>query len=262
MDTHTKRALLIGINYFGQDAELRGCHSDINDVATYLRGLGFADDNIAILLDDTTDPAHALPTSPTRKNILAEMRHLVKSAVRGDILVVHYSGHGSNVKDTSGDEKDGRDEAICPVDYASSGFIIDDEINKILVHGLPAGVRLRMVFDSCHSGSCADLPVRWMAGTQFADENRDVINRDIIMISGCADPQTSADAQFADKPNGALTWAYLKVLSDIKKTKRVDFSWKDICEMIRLRLRHEGFDQIPQLSMEKRSQARGVIDLI
>ena len=54
-------------------------------------------------------------------------------------------------KDGEGDEVDGYDETICPVDYASSGQIVDDEMNALLVQRLPPGVRLTAIFDSCHS---------------------------------------------------------------------------------------------------------------
>ena len=47
-------------------------------------------------------------------------------------LFFHYSGHGSYIKDENGDEVDGKDECLCPIDYAYSGMIIDDEIKGIL----------------------------------------------------------------------------------------------------------------------------------
>jgi len=53
---------------------------------------------------------------------------------------------------------DGYDETICPVDYKSSGQIVDDEMNALLVQRLPPGVRLTAIFDSCHSQTALDLP--------------------------------------------------------------------------------------------------------
>lgn len=55
-------------------------------------------------------------------------RWLVHGAKAGDSLFMHYSGHGGSVKDHAGDEEDGKDETMIPVDYATKGQIKDDEI--------------------------------------------------------------------------------------------------------------------------------------
>ena len=68
------------------------------------------------------------------------------------------TGHGGQTKDLDGDEEDGYDEVIYPVDYKSAGHIVDDHIHHILVRPLKPGVRLTAIFDSCHSGSALDLP--------------------------------------------------------------------------------------------------------
>ena len=57
-----------------------------------------------------------------------------------------------------GDEDDGYDEVIYPVDFRVNGHIVDDEMHLIMVKSLPPGVRLTAIFDSCHSGSALDLP--------------------------------------------------------------------------------------------------------
>jgi len=72
--------------------------------------------------------------------------------------VLHYSGHGGSVKDEDGDEEDGYDETLVPVDYKSSGHIVDDDIHDILCKGLPRGVRLTAIVDCCHSATVLDLP--------------------------------------------------------------------------------------------------------
>lgn len=69
-----------------------------------------------------------------------------------------WTGHGGQTEDTDGDEEDGHDEVIYPVDFKTAGHIVDDEIHFTVVKPLPEGVRLTAIFDSCHSGSCLDLP--------------------------------------------------------------------------------------------------------
>jgi len=58
----------------------------------------------------------------------------------------------------SGQEVDGQDETIIPIDYEKAGQIVDDDLHEILVAGLPKGVRLTAIMDCCHSGSVFDLP--------------------------------------------------------------------------------------------------------
>lgn len=67
-------------------------------------------------------------------------------------------GHGGQTKDLDGDEEDGYDEVIYPVDFRQVGHITDDEMHRIMVRPLQAGVRLTAIFDSCHSGTALDLP--------------------------------------------------------------------------------------------------------
>ena len=68
------------------------------------------------------------------------------------------AGHGGQTKDLDGDEDDGYDEVIYPVDFRTAGHIVDDEMHRIMVQTLQPGVRLTAIFDSCHSGSALDLP--------------------------------------------------------------------------------------------------------
>lgn len=108
-----KKAVLIGCNYKGTQAELKGC---INDVKRMHRCLidryGFSDDDISILID--TDKQY---TQPTGKNIRRALSNLVQSASSGDILFVHYSGHGTRLPAETGEDDDtGYDECIVPTD--------------------------------------------------------------------------------------------------------------------------------------------------
>jgi metacaspase-1 len=259
-----KRALLIGINYFGQGGELHGCHNDIDNMQRYLRGCGFT--QFTVLKDD--NKGNASSSTPTRANILAAMKKFIADSSAGMTLYVHYSGHGSQLWDQNGEEVDCKDECICPVDYSSdsvdTGFIRDDEMSEILVKGLPEGVKLRVCFDSCHSGSALDLPFRWVSNTRMVAENAAKINRDIIFISGCMDSQTSADSSFNGQSAGAMTWSLLEALYDVQKSGRhaSKWTWKEVIQAMRMKLRTGQYDQIPQLGLCDASHAGVCIDLI
>jgi len=153
--TGKRKALLIGINYFGQRGQLRGCINDVKNMSAYLNeNFGYKRDDMVILTDDQQNPM----SQPTKQNILRAMHWLVKDAKPNDSLFFHYSGHGGQAKDLDGDEEDGYDEVIYPVDFRQVGHIVDDEMHRIMVQPLQPGVRLTAIFDSCHSGTALDLP--------------------------------------------------------------------------------------------------------
>ncbi|KAH3902308.1 related to Metacaspase-1 [Saccharomycodes ludwigii] len=150
-----KKALLIGINYIGTQNELHGCINDVSNMQTFLvNHFGYNPDDIVVLTDDQSN----LSKVPTRENMIRAMRWLVSNAQPNDSLAFHYSGHGGQVEDQDGDEDDGLDDVIYPVDFQTAGPIIDDELHDIMVKPLPQGCRLTALFDSCHSGTVLDLP--------------------------------------------------------------------------------------------------------
>lgn len=109
----TKRAVLVGCNYPGTKAELKGC---INDVDRMHRSLveqfGFDDRDITVLID--TDRSY---TQPTGANIRRALGDLVSTAKPGDYLFFHYSGHGTRLPAETGEDDDtGYDECIVPCD--------------------------------------------------------------------------------------------------------------------------------------------------
>ncbi|KAJ4165851.1 hypothetical protein LMH87_007463 [Akanthomyces muscarius] len=153
--TGRRKALLIGINYFGQRGQLRGCINDVRNMTSYLaEELACRREDMIILTDDQQSPT----SQPTKQNILRAMQWLVRDADPNDSLFFHYSGHGGQTKDLDGDEPDGYDEVIYPVDFRQNGHISDDEMHDTMVRPLCAGVRLTAIFDSCHSGTALDLP--------------------------------------------------------------------------------------------------------
>ncbi|QPG96743.1 hypothetical protein C2857_005148 [Epichloe festucae Fl1] len=153
--TGRRKALLIGINYFGQKGELRGCINDVHNVSQFLIArYGYKREDMVILTDDQQNPV----MRPTKDNMLRAMGWLVKDARPNDSLFFHFSGHGGQTEDLDGDEDDGYDEVIYPVDHQQVGHIVDDELHFRLVRPLRPGVRLTAIFDSCHSATAMDLP--------------------------------------------------------------------------------------------------------
>jgi hypothetical protein len=92
-----------------------------------------------ILMDDGQHHA------PTKKNITDAFHRITQYSRAGDVVFIHYSGHGGRVKDLDGDEDDGYDETLIPVDFKSAGQILDDDIYRDVVKAMPADVNVTVL---------------------------------------------------------------------------------------------------------------------
>jgi len=221
------KALCIGINdYPGTQNDLSGCVNDARDWAAELKGRGYAVD---MLLD----------AAATHAAMSDAMGGLIDGARSGDTLVLTYSGHGTWVPDSSGDEPDGRDEALCPYDIGTAGPLLDDDIHALFDRRAP-GVRILLISDSCHSGSVTRgaeddldpggarvrfLPLSaWMADSDLPPpvaRPPKVVSGlkrtgGDLLLAGCQDTEYSYDTSFRGRPNGAFTYYALKTLHEQK----------------------------------------------
>ncbi len=136
----SRRALCVGINrYPTPEHQLAGCVADARMWADALGRQGFA---TSVLVDEQA----------TREVIHRELLALVSGSQAGDVIVFQYAGHGTHVPDLNGDEEDGRDEALCPVDFAAGALYIDDDIAEVFAR-VPDGVNMTCFMDCCHSGT-------------------------------------------------------------------------------------------------------------
>lgn len=241
----TKKALLIGINYNGSPSQLNGCINDVKNIESLLKTY-FKYTDFTILTDDTE-------VKPTRINIENAMKKFVDSSVAGDELYFHYSGHGSNISDTSGDESDRRDEVLVPLDYNISGLIVDDWIMTEFVCKVKQGVKLYSCMDCCHSGTLFDLTYNFRVDTTTSNEQLLLsfgkqynINGSVWMFSGCQDPQTSADAFINRMAQGAFTFCFIDA---IKSSLGKQIKLREMLYEVNKRLIVSGFKQRSQLSV-------------
>jgi hypothetical protein len=246
MTTPTKRALLIGIDYItNPNARLYGCIEDIKNVQNMLiDAYGYPPENIVALRDDISTKL------PTKQNILLSLQMIVSVSGPNDEIWIHYSGHGTQLQDRNGDEVDGADEAIVPVDYPTAGMIIDDDLFNI-VRSIKC--KTFLVFDSCHSGSICDLQysINYINGSfsKNITMNKYISNPNIVVLSGCRDAQTSADAydQNMNQYGGALTLSLTEALRKNKHSVDLMKVYNDVCYM----LLQGQYDQIPVLSSSR-----------
>lgn len=248
----TQKALLVGINAY-PGCPLRGCINDITDMANFLVSKGsFKESEIRLLTD----------ARATAVGIRERLHWLVADAKPGDHLVFHYSGHGaqSATRDRAG-EIDGLDEVLCPVDFdwSDERMIRDKEFHQIFSK-LPAGVSFNWISDSCHSGDLSrdmskwgtrSLPIpddmawrlRIAAKKEMTAKKDDPIHA-VALISGCKSNQTSADASFNNRPNGALTYF---LLQELNARNGISKPLVQIVSAVRKQLKLNGYTQIPQI---------------
>ena len=212
-----RRALLIGIGKYQVLPRLPGTKNDIELVKqVLLTRYGFKEEHMRILKDEAA----------TREGVLAALHQLVQETGPNDVVYIHYSGHGSQVKDLSGDEAgDELDETIVPQDGRTTGVpdITDDELEEILSDlKTPSAV---VVLDSCHSGTATrGLEIRVRAVSpdsrvalykQPTVRSRAIVplrmNRYILM-SGAAANEEALDGPVDGKYHGFFTHSLFKSL--------------------------------------------------
>lgn len=131
--------LQIGINDYPGAEKLNGC---LNDVAAFT-------DALTHLNGRLTNYRQLLDRNASRARIRAGFRWLEWKNKDKAVWIVQYSGHGTMVRDVSGDEQYGVDGALCPIDYKRNGLLLDDEVGR-LADACPG--KLILLFDSCFAG--------------------------------------------------------------------------------------------------------------
>lgn len=248
-----KRALLIGIsnypsNKYAPESSWSSIHG-ANDVVLLNQTLKKQGFKITTLTN----------SKATASQIRSSIKSLIRTIEKGDIVYVHFSGHGQPVEDTSGDEDDGWDESIVPYDamqvyikgkYEGSNHILDDELNGYIESmRAKAGSKgmIYIVIDACHSGSSFrgddeddDVPVR---GTMrgFSSSRKEYVPRidkrskirishadnkaDVCVVEACRSYQTNSEIKQDGIFYGPLSYYTNKVLMSAALSH--DVSWTE-----------------------------------
>lgn len=239
----------IGINYAGQPGELRGCINDSKNFLKFVDARFKRHIRYRVQLVDTM--AKNDRRYPTRANIEQQLRGIATLCRKEHITHVwlHYSGHGGQQRDKNGDERDGVDETLVPVDHASKGMITDDWLLDNFINRIPARTMVFGLIDACHSASMLDLKYQLdpVANNRF---RRSVCNTKkpmrgtAVLISGCKDSKVSYDTwDRTFGACGAMTSAFLKQV-----IRRRHAPLATIVRLMRADIRGKGYPQIPQIS--------------
>lgn len=245
----SKRALLIAIDDYEVVSDLNGTGNDIALMRSVLISkFGFPEANILSISD----------AEATRDGIIDAIRtHLIEPSEEGDIVVLHYSGHGSQMRDASGDEIDGYDETLVPHDGRTEGVfdISDDELNALLAELATKTDNVTVIFDSCNSGSIS----RGAAARVVAPDERDppddarnitpdgesmrALGANFVLISGARADQLANETRFEGKTYGAMTYFFANALL----TAGEDVVYRDVMEEVQTKVNARFPSQHPQI---------------
>ena len=226
----TKRALVIGIGNYPEAsgwAKING-DKDLPIVRDMLLANGFQSKDIVELKNE----------SATADAIRKALDALVSKAAKGDVIYIHFSGHGQQITDLHGDEEDGFDEAWIPIDaqfsyakgkYEGENHIVDDQLNQWLSQlrsKVGATGKITVVADACHSGGGSrgdedesEYVVRGTSDAFVIPGNTkpfsgEVGTIDWIFISACK----SYQCNYEYKGTGSLTYALGQQKANLSST--------------------------------------------
>jgi hypothetical protein len=245
-----KKAVLIGVNYTGDtSARLNGCIQDTQNVRDILVShFGYKPQDILMINDHSA-------IKPTKNNIIKACFDLIQGQANNNVqqFFFQYSGHGSQVKDLDGDEDDGMDEVIVPIDFKTAGIITDDQLFELLVKPLKSHQKLTCLIDSCHSGTMLDLKFNIKAEPQriknvskrydFNEWNtklsisilpKDSPKGQVTLISGCQDHELSNDVFISNSYQGMMTYCFIDALKQGNYKVKLKYLIKDINCMLDL----------------------------
>ncbi len=274
-----KLALLVGINHYPDPVRsLAGCLTDVELQRELLvHRFGFNPSDVLVVSDTAN-------LKPNRKTILeAFENHLIKQAKPGDVVVFHFSGHGSLVLDPNpipGFTQDGKgvNGTMVPFDRTTTN---PDQVQDImgrslflLMSAVPTDL-ITVVLDSCHSGggtrgnlefratasrlsgntpanpSPAELEFQkqWMAKLNLNEQNLMALRRKGIAkgvaIGSAQYDQLAADAPFSGFTAGAFTYLLTRYLWQQTRNDGVGTVYVNLQRSTQDVAKNSGLTQIP-----------------
>lgn len=160
MNAETKRALLVGISDYGnamEDPNKWANISGANDIKLLSPLFSEHGYTVTSLVD----------AQATHAGITKALEKLAKDSKKGDRVYIHFSMHGQPFEDLNGDEEDGWDEALIPVNaemlyaegvYEGKNHLLDDELESYfneIRNKLGSEGQLIVILDACHSGTAS-----------------------------------------------------------------------------------------------------------
>ena len=252
-------ALLVGINQYsstGGIPALRGCVADVTAMRSFLiERLGTPELHIRLLTD----------TQATRAAIIDGWRtHMRNQAGAGDLVLFHYSGHGSQALSSDPGEPDGYDESLIAYDSRDPGQydLLDKELAALIRAVEQKGAEVALILDCCHAGHLTrargvDRPLARQAPpdtrsrppetvlTELAATRSGNVASEYVLLAACRDEELANEyrAPVQQQWHGALTHFVLQALH----TYHSDMTWGDLHDRVHAQVRAIYAHQSPQL---------------
>ncbi|NQV19635.1 MAG: caspase family protein [Armatimonadetes bacterium] len=212
---YNRYALVIGVSSYEESSnDLRYAKKDASDFQDALLKFGrFNKDNIKLLMDKDA----------TRENIRKNLEGWLKTkAKKNDLAIIFFSGHGTQVIDTDGDEDDGLDECLLPYDFDNEDYstVIIDDVFAYWIKNLQSE-KVLIIFDNCYSGGAAKqkgVSLKGVKGNIGKDDFtkdivREVPRKGTALFSASKADQVSFESK--EFQNGIFTHFLLKSISSI-----------------------------------------------
>ena len=248
----TKRALVVGISEYQKVGE--------NSWAT-IHGANDAALITPVLKKQGYKVTKICNKDATANRIRKELKTLVSSCKRGDIVYLHFSCHGQPFEDFNGDEEDGWDESIIPYDalmaykkgkYEGTNHITDDELNSYslqLRKTVGSTGFVSIVIDACYAGGSSrgddeideEEEVVYVRGTKsgFSPKGKEFRPRinangnfhisqkagmaNILILEACRSYQSNYEIKESGKYYGPLSYYVSQVLT--RKSISANLDW-------------------------------------
>ena len=191
----------------------------------------------------------------TKSGITKALDELLSQCKVGDIVYLHFSTHGQPFEDVSGDEDDGWDESIVPVDapieyskgkYEGENHFIDDELQEYCTDirkAIGTDGMLYVVIDACHAGKASMgieetvirgtkagftssgkyyRPQKLEKGNYYNIPSSPSLGK-VVFVEACRSYQVNKEIVESGTHYGALSYYINRVLSNQDLTK--DSKW-------------------------------------
>ena len=269
----TKHALIIAVGDYPVSSgwDVISSTNDVDIMKSALIKQGFIEEDIVILKDSFA----------TKEGICQELENLAQNTNSGDVVVIHFSGHGQQIMDNNGnnDEIDNYDESIIPydaksrfnTDYKGENHLRDDEL-MILIDNIRKKLGdkgdLLVILDSCHSGT-ATRGLSKSRGTYVRFEDPEFKNRQsadevhnefdlvaneistginlspLVVISGAKQEELNYEYHDSELNRyfGSLSYSLSKVLAKISP----DATYRSLFDEVRVEMNIIAPRQSPQI---------------
>ena len=239
-----KRAFMVGISHYDtaqtgyQWNNINGIE-DINLLSPILQKQGFS---LTTLLDDQA----------TFDNITRQLSQFISKTKKGDVVYVHFSTHGQPIEDINGDEEDGWDEAIIPIDaykiykkgvYEGKNHLTDDLLNKYIKKLRekigPTGF-LYVTIDACHAGNSSRANDDTVRGTKVGFTYNNKVFKpssskkshykvetsaklsNVMFLEACRSDQINTEIKVGSKRYGPLSYNIAQTLKQKPLSKNAN----------------------------------------